>query len=171
MKDVKQTLPEEKFYPSYYSILTASVRYDKELPDGAKILFSEITALCNKKGYCYASNRYFAGLYNKTNTTVSTWIKKLIDRGHITASYINGMRKMWIPEQTSHSYPTQIPKPKTEAQEQFEIEQEHQVRMQQQQDKFKKDQEAYEADPATPEEIQEELRKAKLLVSNNQKVA
>ena len=110
--DHTRTTPEEKFYPSYYSILTASVRYDQELTNGAKILFSEITALCNKKGYCYASNGYFAGLYNKSTTTVSTWIGKLIDRGHLTSSYINGQRKLWIPEQTSHTYPNQIPKPK-----------------------------------------------------------
>ena len=42
--------------PSYYSIITADVRYDKSLKDKAKLLYSEITALANKNGYCYASN-------------------------------------------------------------------------------------------------------------------
>ena len=43
--------------PSYYSILTANVRYDKELKANEKLLFSEITALSNRNGYCHATNK------------------------------------------------------------------------------------------------------------------
>ncbi|MCT7677542.1 MAG: hypothetical protein N4R78_01375 [Lactobacillus iners] len=42
----------EQQQPGYYSILSASVRYDKDLNANEKILFSEITALSNKYGYC-----------------------------------------------------------------------------------------------------------------------
>lgn len=59
---------------SYYAIITADVRYNKNLPDGAKLLFGEITALCNERGYCWANNSYFAELYSKSNNTISRWI-------------------------------------------------------------------------------------------------
>jgi transposase len=66
---------------------------------GAKVLFSEITALSNKKGYCYATNGYFAKLYEVSKTTVSLWVKALIDRGHIKAQYKGGLRMLYVPEQ------------------------------------------------------------------------
>ena len=62
---------------SYYAIITADVRYNKNLPDGAKLLFGEITALCNERGYCWANNSYFAELYSKSNDTISRWISAL----------------------------------------------------------------------------------------------
>jgi|TARA_Y100000310_G_scaffold173163_1_gene173294 hypothetical protein len=86
--------------PAYYSILTAKVRYDNDISMGAKILFSEITALSNKKGYCFATNGYFAKLYDVTETTVSLWVKALIERKHIKAKYQGGVRMLYVPQQT-----------------------------------------------------------------------
>ena len=74
--------------PNYFSILTAEVRYDKNLKDKAKLLYSEITALSDKYGYCYASNKYFAELYNVTPTTISLLIKDLVDNGYIESEII-----------------------------------------------------------------------------------
>jgi len=48
--------------PNYYSILNADIRYNKNITDSEKILYSEITALSNKNGFCHASNKYFADL-------------------------------------------------------------------------------------------------------------
>lgn len=75
-------------HPSYYSILTADVRYDKRLKPNEKLLFSEITALSNKRGYCNASNNYFAQLYDVTTVTASNWVKHLKDRGYIDVEMI-----------------------------------------------------------------------------------
>lgn len=63
--------------PSYYSIMPAYVRYDKDLKPNEKLLYSEITALSNKFGYCTASNNYFAPLYDVSKETVSRWISHL----------------------------------------------------------------------------------------------
>lgn len=69
--------------PSYYSILTADVRYDEKLSASEKLLFSEITALSNKHGYCTAGNGYFSKLYNVSDRSVTRWIKHLKELGYL----------------------------------------------------------------------------------------
>ena len=78
---------EQIHTPNYYSILTAQVRYDKDLQDKAKLLYSEITALANSKGYCYATNDYFAKLYNTTTRTIANHIRVLKEKGYIFVEY------------------------------------------------------------------------------------
>lgn len=68
---------------SYYAVIPAHVRYDEKLPMGARMLYGELTALANEKGYCWATNSYFAELYNVTTATISNWITKLEKQGHI----------------------------------------------------------------------------------------
>ncbi|EGQ3836028.1 DnaD domain protein, partial [Staphylococcus pseudintermedius] len=69
--------------PNYYSIIPANVRYDKELKPMEIIMYGEITALANKYGYAYASNSYFADLYQVHKKTVSNWINHLKEKGYI----------------------------------------------------------------------------------------
>lgn len=82
--------------PSYYAIIPAGVRYDKQLPQGAKLLYSEITALSNKNGYCWASNDYFAKLYSVSNRTIKSWLKCLEDNSYIrrVVKYKNGSKEI-----------------------------------------------------------------------------
>ena len=68
---------------SYYAVIPATVRYDKDLMSGAKLLYGEITALCNDKGFCWANNSYFAELYGVSKQTVINWLNSLIDCGYI----------------------------------------------------------------------------------------
>lgn len=70
-------------YPSYYSILTAKVRYARDIKANEKLLLSDIAALANKNGYCTATNNYFSKLYGKSKTTISKWINHLKERGYL----------------------------------------------------------------------------------------
>lgn len=69
--------------PNFYGIMPADIRYDKNLKPMEKILYTEITALINKNGYCYATNSYFSELYEVHKNTVGTWINNLEKNGYI----------------------------------------------------------------------------------------
>jgi DNA-binding transcriptional ArsR family regulator len=74
--------------PNYYAIIPANVRYDKTLIPNAKLLYGEITALCSKEGYCWASNAYFADLYDVSMRAISGWISQLAEKNYITLELI-----------------------------------------------------------------------------------
>ena len=103
--------PVEK--PGYFAVLPASVRYDTTLRPAAKLLYAEISALCNKYGYCTASNTYFSTLYDASKKTVEYWIKQLKEARYIrievfrdeSNTVIN--RKIWIVD-SSATPPLQI---------------------------------------------------------------
>lgn len=73
----------EEQQKSYYAIIPANVRYDKDLAPNAKLLYGEITALCNEKGYCWASNQYFAELYGVSVLSVKRWVNSLVNKGYV----------------------------------------------------------------------------------------
>ena len=74
--------------PAYYAILTAKIRYDRNLKANEKLIYAEITALANKEGYCHASNKYFSDLYDVTPQTVSSWISHLEKLGYVQVQII-----------------------------------------------------------------------------------
>ena len=82
--------------PNYYAILTAEVRYSKTLTPNAKLLYAEITALCNMNGKCTASTQYFCRLYEVSRGAVQNWLKMLDDNGYIdrTVIYKQGSREI-----------------------------------------------------------------------------
>jgi len=86
----------EENHVSYYAIIPANVRYDEDLTPNAKLLYGEITALCNMKGYCWASNSYFASLYKVSTVSISKWVKQLVDKGYIESvmKYRDGTKEI-----------------------------------------------------------------------------
>lgn len=78
--------------PNYYAIIPANVRYDTRLSPNEKILYSEITALSQKDGYCFASNSYFAELYGVTKSTVSRWISNLQSNGYVKVDLVKNIK-------------------------------------------------------------------------------
>lgn len=83
--------------PNYYAIISASVRYDHELSANAKLLYGEITALCDKYGYCFATNDYFSKLYNVSTKSISSWINDLKNKGHIEVEMlVQGGRRIFL---------------------------------------------------------------------------
>lgn len=83
--------------PNFYAIIPANVRYDKDLSPNAKLLYGEITSLCNEKGYCWANNRYFMELYDISDRQIRNLLKQLSDKKYITIELTNNTnRKIYI---------------------------------------------------------------------------
>lgn len=72
---------------NYYAIIPATIRYDKRLSPTAKLLYGELTALSNERGYCWASNRYFSELYGVSPISISRYISQLKELGYIRITY------------------------------------------------------------------------------------
>lgn len=79
-------MEEEK--PNYYAVIPAEVRYNKKLNSSQKLFYSEITSLTHKTGECWASNNYFARLYEVSPSTISNWVKTLEKEQFISVEYV-----------------------------------------------------------------------------------
>lgn len=84
--------------PSYYAVIPAPVRYSN-VSANAKLLYGEITCLCESEGFCWASNGYLAKLYDAGERTVSRWLFELEKAGFIRiepAVNQHGQRRIFI---------------------------------------------------------------------------
>ena len=79
--------------PAYHAVIPADVRYDARLKASAKLLYGELTALCDRDGYCWASNRYFADLYGTSDRTVERLLQELEDCGYIRREVLRDDKK------------------------------------------------------------------------------
>lgn len=84
---------DEDIRANYYAIIPANIRYNKELRFGERLMYGEITALSNKEGYCYAKNKYFADLYDVSQSTISRWISHLAELNSIDVQIIRNEKK------------------------------------------------------------------------------
>lgn len=74
--------------PSYYAVIPANVRYDKELKPIERLLYGEISSLSNQYGMCWAQNKYFADLYEVSPQTISRYISNLEKKKYIHTKLI-----------------------------------------------------------------------------------
>lgn len=72
----------------YYSVIPATVLYNKELKANEKLLYAIINSLANKEGYCFATNEYLAKKLGVHRKTVSNWITHLEDKKFIITEVI-----------------------------------------------------------------------------------
>lgn len=99
--------------PNFYAVIPATVRYHPDLMATAKLLYGEITALSNERGYCWASDTYFANLYSVNPRQVRRWIAQLKDFGFIRVQInkeAGNQRVIFLkdslPLRTKKTYPT-----------------------------------------------------------------
>lgn len=76
-------MDKETERPGFWAVLPAAVRYDPELPSTAKLLYAEISALTDQRGYCFAPNSYFMKLYQIGERTLQDHLRALKARGFI----------------------------------------------------------------------------------------
>ena len=76
---------DEQRSAAYDAVIPANVRYDDRLSANAKLLYGEIRALSNLKGYCYATNAYLSdqSRLGLTERSVQRLIKQLDELGYI----------------------------------------------------------------------------------------
>lgn len=82
-------------YRAYYAVLTKEVREDKELDYTSKLLYAEITALCNEYGYSFASNKYFKSLFNCDERTIRRKLEELEFKEYIFRYLSNDKRYLF----------------------------------------------------------------------------
>ena len=69
-----------------YSICLNEWALDKEIKNELGLLLI-ISSLCAENGYCFASNSYFANLFNETEQSISRKIKLLENKLYINIEY------------------------------------------------------------------------------------
>lgn len=71
--------------PSYYTVIPALVRYDDDLLRKPKsiLLYGEIAALSNQKGYCWANNSYFSKRLKVSGRMIQDYLDILVKKGYV----------------------------------------------------------------------------------------
>lgn len=71
--------------PSYYTVIPAFVRYDDDLLRKPKsiLLYGEIAALSNQKGYCWANNSYFSKRLKVSGRMIQDYLDILVKKGYV----------------------------------------------------------------------------------------
>ena len=89
-------MKENKEKIGYYSVIPATVLYNKELKANEKLLYAIITSLACKEGYCFATNNYFAEELGVHPKTVSSWISDLKNKNYLKVEIVRKENKQII---------------------------------------------------------------------------
>ena len=77
----------------YYAVILATVLFNERLKPNEKLLYALITALSNKEGYCYASNKYLGEKLGVDPVTVSRWITDLRRNNYVFVDIMRNEKK------------------------------------------------------------------------------
>lgn len=75
---------KEACAPGFWSVIPAAVMFDKSLRPNEKLLYGIISAMANRKGYCYTTNATLGRWMDASPDTVSKWVGHLAKRGFVT---------------------------------------------------------------------------------------
>ena len=90
----------------YYAVIPATVLFNERLKPNEKLLYALITALSNKEGYCYASNKYLGEKLGVDPVTVSRWITDLRRNNYVFVDIMRNEKKEIICRRT---FPNDVP--------------------------------------------------------------
>lgn len=90
----------------YYAVIPATVLFNNELKPNEKLLYAIITALSNKEGFCYASNKYLGDKLGADPKTVSRWIANLRKYNYLVIDIIKNEQQEIIQRKI---YPNDVP--------------------------------------------------------------
>jgi len=88
LKEELGVISEDKDGKIAFSIIPSEIKYDNSLCANAKLLYGEIYSLCGKRGYCWATNKYFSKLYGVSTRIITKWISQLQEKNHITTDIV-----------------------------------------------------------------------------------
>jgi len=81
-------MDKEPRFPGYTALLPPRVRYDRELPAAAKLLFAEISAMTDVTGFCWATNGYLARLLGISKDRAARLIGLLEAGGYVATEVV-----------------------------------------------------------------------------------
>lgn len=76
-----------------FSVIPNKIKYDSNISFLSKFILSDIVSFSNTS-ICFASNGYFAELYNLSESTIKRAIKELKDNKYISIQNVNHNRKI-----------------------------------------------------------------------------
>ncbi|MCD8238781.1 MAG: helix-turn-helix domain-containing protein [Clostridiales bacterium] len=76
-----------------YVLSFDNVRLDSDLSPGARLLFEQVYALSRMKGYCWATNRYLADVFNVSQSTIRKQLDELERGNYIYRTQIEGKER------------------------------------------------------------------------------
>jgi hypothetical protein len=83
MSKVKKPVKQNNYEEGFWCVVPWSILSDKKLPDTAKLLYAELSALSRRDGYCFASNAYLGDVIGKDESNIWRNLKVLSRRGLI----------------------------------------------------------------------------------------
>lgn len=85
-----RTMSSEEKEQSWLSFIPYSLRNDRNVSDGAKVLYTFISSLCDKNGYCWASNDYLSNAIGISVRETQRRIGELKNSNYINIEAIKG---------------------------------------------------------------------------------